>query len=92
MGLVETLVEQVSLKSVLVLVPGLVLGYFIVAVVVRPAWQEFKLSRMPGARAPTIKSKYPLSEDARHCLPLLEQSPLNTVQASTSSTTASARP
>ncbi|KAK3300298.1 cytochrome P450 [Chaetomium fimeti] len=63
MGLVEALVDHVSVKSVLVLVPGLVLAYIIVAVFVRPAWQEMKLSRMPGSRAFKIKTVMPFGLD-----------------------------
>ncbi|KAK4136474.1 cytochrome P450 [Trichocladium antarcticum] len=63
MGLVETLVEHVSVKSVLVLVPGLLLAYMLVAVVARPMWQEVRLARMPGARASRIKSTLPLGLD-----------------------------
>ncbi|KAK3906676.1 cytochrome P450 [Staphylotrichum tortipilum] len=63
MGLVETLVEHVSVTTVLVAVPGLLLAYMMVAVVFRPAWQEFKLARMPGERAPQIKSKLPFGID-----------------------------
>ncbi|KAL2184298.1 cytochrome P450 [Thermothelomyces heterothallicus CBS 203.75] len=63
MGLTEALVERASAKSALILVPGLLLAYVIVAVVVRPAWQEIKLARMPGTRAPRIKSKLPFGLD-----------------------------
>ncbi len=59
MGLLETLVGHVSVKSAVLLLPGLLLAYMIVAVIVRPAWQEIKLARMPGARAPRIKSVLP---------------------------------
>ncbi|KAL2165242.1 hypothetical protein VTH06DRAFT_538 [Thermothelomyces fergusii] len=63
MGFVEALAERISAKSILILVPGLLLAYVIVAVVVRPAWEEIKLARMPGARAPRIKSKLPFGLD-----------------------------
>ncbi|AEO70311.1 uncharacterized protein THITE_2057357 [Thermothielavioides terrestris NRRL 8126] len=63
MGLVEALVEHVSVKSALVLAPGLLLAYMLFAVVVRPAWKEMKLARMPGARAPKIKSVAPFGVD-----------------------------
>jgi hypothetical protein len=66
MGLLESLVEHASAKSVLILLPGLLLAYMLVAVIVRPAWQELKLARMPGARAPRIKSVLPFGE----CEPL----------------------
>lgn len=62
MGFTEALAERVSAKSALILIPSLLLAYVIVAVVVRPAWQEIKLARMPGARAPRIKAKLPLCE------------------------------
>jgi hypothetical protein len=62
MGLVEMLVEHVSVKSVLVLVPGLLLAYILMALVVSPQWKELKLARMPGARAPKIKSKMPFGK------------------------------
>ncbi|AEO53434.1 hypothetical protein MYCTH_2294752 [Thermothelomyces thermophilus ATCC 42464] len=63
MGLTEALIERASAKSALILVPGLLLAYVIVAIVVRPAWQEIKLARMPGTRAPRIKSKLPFGLD-----------------------------
>ncbi len=64
MGLLESLVERASTKSALVILPGLLLAYMIVAVIVRPAWQELKLARMPGARAPRIKSVLPFGKCA----------------------------
>jgi len=98
MGLVETLVEDVSVTSVLVLMPGLMLAYMMFAVVVRPAWQEIKLARMPGERAPQVKAKLPFGEcflvhlgvpmDGRH-VQKLTRTP---AQASTSSGTACERP
>lgn len=66
MGLVEMLVEHASVKSVLVLVPGLLLAYLLVGLVVRPMWQEMKLAMLPGARAPKLKSFVPFGEDTRH--------------------------
>ncbi|KAK4153079.1 glycoside hydrolase superfamily [Chaetomidium leptoderma] len=63
MGLIETLVDHVSARSVLLLGPGLLLAYIIVAVVVRPALQEMKLARMSGARAPRIQSVLPFGID-----------------------------
>ncbi|KAL1841119.1 hypothetical protein VTJ49DRAFT_7397 [Mycothermus thermophilus] len=63
MGLVETLVGHVSAKTVLLLLPALALGYLIVALIVRPVWQEIKLARMPGARAPKAKSWAPFGLD-----------------------------
>jgi hypothetical protein len=64
MGLIETLVGHVSVKSVLVLVPGLLFAYIAVALVVRPAWEEMKLARMPGARAPKVKTYWPFGKSA----------------------------
>lgn len=64
MGLLETLVGHVSVKSAILLLPGLLLAYMIWAVVVRPAWQEMKLARMPGSRAPRINSVLPFGECA----------------------------
>lgn len=68
MGLTETLIDHVSVKSVLLLGPGLLLAYVIIAVIVRPAFQEMKLARMPGARAPRINSVLPFGEQdsSRH--------------------------
>ncbi|KAH6650841.1 cytochrome P450 [Chaetomium tenue] len=63
MGLVEALIDYASVKLVLALVPGLLLAYIIVAVIVRPAWQEMKLSQKPGSRASPIKSVMPFSLD-----------------------------
>ncbi|KAJ4297103.1 hypothetical protein N0V88_004020 [Collariella sp. IMI 366227] len=63
MGLVETVIDNVSVTSVLVLGPGLVLAYIMLILVVRPAWQEIKLAQMPGARAPTIPSRVPFGLD-----------------------------
>ncbi|KAL2128713.1 hypothetical protein VTI74DRAFT_8803 [Chaetomium olivicolor] len=63
MGLVETLVDNVSVRSVLVLVPGLALAYMIVALILRPLWQELKLANMPGARAPKLSSMVPFGLD-----------------------------
>ena len=62
MGLTEILVDHVSVKSVLLLGPGLLLAYMIVAVIVRPAFQEMKLARMPGARAQRVDSVLPFGE------------------------------
>lgn len=62
MALLETLIGHVSVKSAVVLLPGLLLAYMVMAVIVRPAWQEMKLARMPGARAPRIKSVMPFGE------------------------------
>ncbi|KAG7293118.1 hypothetical protein NEMBOFW57_003164 [Staphylotrichum longicolle] len=63
MGLLETLVEHVSAKSVLLAVPCLLLAYMIMGTMVKPAWQEMKLARLPGARAPKIKSNWPFGLD-----------------------------
>lgn len=62
MGLTEALVDRISVQSALVFVPGLVLAYVVFAAFVRPAWEELKLARMPGKRAPRIHSKLPFSE------------------------------
>jgi hypothetical protein len=62
MGLTETLVDHVSIKSALLLGPSLLLAYMIVAVIVRPAFQEIKLARMPGARAQRVNSVLPFGE------------------------------
>jgi len=64
MGLLETLVEHVSVKSVLIAVPCLLLAYMIMGTMVKPAWQEMKLARMPGVKAPKIKSVWPFGEHA----------------------------
>ncbi|KAK4251965.1 cytochrome P450 [Corynascus novoguineensis] len=63
MGLTEALVDRISVQSALVFVPGLVLAYVVFAAFVRPAWEELKLARMPGKRAPRINSKLPFSLD-----------------------------
>lgn len=67
MGLLETLVEHVSAKSVLLAVPCLLLAYMIMGTMVKPAWQEMKLARLPGARAPKIKSVWPFGKHAFGC-------------------------
>ncbi|KAL2022693.1 hypothetical protein VTK56DRAFT_4774 [Thermocarpiscus australiensis] len=59
MGLLETLIDHASAKSVLVLVPGLLLGYTLMVLVLRPLWEEMRLASMPGARAPKIKLTVP---------------------------------
>lgn len=64
MGLLEALVEHVSAKSVLLAVPCLLLAYMIMGTMVKPAWQEMKLARLPGARAPKIKSVWPFGKHA----------------------------
>lgn len=64
MGLVETVAEHVSVKSWLVLVPGLLLSYMFINVVLRPLREEVKLARMSGARPPKLKTYLPLSEHA----------------------------
>ncbi|GAB1310348.1 Cytochrome P450 alkane hydroxylase [Madurella fahalii] len=63
MGLVEIVAEHVSVGSVLVLVPGLLLSYILINVVVLPLWEEMKLARMPGARPPKFKTYLPLNLD-----------------------------
>lgn len=83
MGLLETLVDHASVKSVLLLGPGLLLAYMIVAVIVRPAVQEMKLARMPGARAPRINSVLPFSEMASFASHLSRARVANTAQALT---------
>lgn len=62
MGLVETAIEHVSVKSVLILGPALLLAHLAWWLVLRPAWQEIKLARMTGARPPRIPSKLPFSK------------------------------
>ena len=62
MGLIETLAGHVSATSALVLVPGLLLAYVIVSVIVGATWHEIKLARMPGARATRVKSVMPFGE------------------------------
>ncbi|KAK0734105.1 cytochrome P450 [Lasiosphaeria miniovina] len=58
MGLVEIAVDHVSIKSTLLLLPGLLLGW-VVFKTCQVAWQNFKLSRGPGQRAPSIPSRLP---------------------------------
>ena len=93
MGLVETLIDHASVQSVLVLSSGLLLAYALVAVILRPAWQELKLARMPGERATKIKAVAPFSKRPFLLIrPLArEQENANTTQVSTSSWLVSVR-
>jgi hypothetical protein len=64
MGLIETLVEHVTLRSVLVLVPGLLLSYILNVLVIKPLREDMKLAKMPGARPPKTRSVAPFGEYA----------------------------
>ncbi|KAK3989184.1 cytochrome P450 [Cladorrhinum sp. PSN332] len=63
MGLVETLVENVSVKSILVLGPALLVSWMLYGLVLKPIWEEIALARMPGARPPKVRTILPLSLD-----------------------------
>ncbi|KAL2271121.1 hypothetical protein VTJ83DRAFT_492 [Remersonia thermophila] len=63
MGLLETLAGHVSAKTAVLALPALALGYLIVALILRPIWQEIRLAQMPGSRAPKIKSWAPFGFD-----------------------------
>lgn len=64
MAIIETLVDHMSVRSVLVLVPGLLVTYLLYVAVGRPAWKELQLARLPGVRAPKIRTVAPFGEHA----------------------------
>ena len=64
MGLIETLIGHITPKIALALVPGLFLAWLLNTLIIRPAWQEIKLARLPGARAPKMPTKLPFGGQA----------------------------
>ncbi|KAK4221399.1 cytochrome P450 [Podospora fimiseda] len=66
MGLVETLVDNVSVKSIIILGPALLVSWMFYWLVVVPIFEEIALARMPGARPPKLRTFLPLSLDFIH--------------------------
>lgn len=87
MGLVETLLEHVSLKGVLLSIPALFVAWLVYITLIIVS-QNFKLARR-GPRANSLPSRLPLGNSSSPRCPV---SLTDALQASTSSTTRSKRP
>lgn len=62
MGLIEALLDNVSIKGAVFLLPGLLLAYVFYGMVLWPMFQETRLLRLPGSRAPGLPSVMPFCE------------------------------
>jgi cytochrome P450 len=62
MGLVEAIVEDVSPKTLLLLLLCLPLAKLLFVLILKPVWEEIKLARMPGARAPKTRTWAPFGK------------------------------
>lgn len=76
MGLVETLIDNVSVKSVLILGPAMLLSWMLYSLVLLPIQEEINLAKMAGARPPRVRTFLPLSKETPPHLHL-EQSEAN---------------
>ena len=63
MGLVETLIENVSVKSVLILGPAVLLSWMLYSLVLLPIREEISLARMAGARPFKVRTFLPLGKE-----------------------------